>query len=136
MRRESSTWWTGSIVAAALAIATPATASTPDECRWEGEEIVCPPPVLEELRRSYLDLEERLAVSEAARTRCEREVAILEAARPQEAEASAWRPLAALPVLALAAGGGACLAAEGCPAAAGWTGIVLAVLTSIVGGLR
>lgn len=138
MKRRSWILWTG--CAALLAAATPATADPgqSDECRWQGEEIVCPAFVLEELRETFLELEEELARARAGLARCDGEVTLLEAAlasRPQAHPTPAWRPLVTLPILTLAAGGGACLAGDGCPLAAGWMGIALAVGAAIVGGL-
>lgn len=115
-----------------LAAATPATADEPEECRWQGEEIVCPPLVLEELRDAYLDLEEALTVERAGRVRAEGEVRLLQAAldRPQ---VPPWRPALPLTVLGLGIAAGGCLGAEDCPAAVGWTVGGIALLWALVG---
>lgn len=129
-----------------MAVALAPMAATADGCRKLGDgSITCPRLVLERWKAETLDLEERLAEqgeelarARAGLARCDGEVTLLEAAlasRPQEPPTPAWRPLVTLPILTLAAGGGACLAGDGCPLAAGWMGIALAVGAAIVGGL-
>lgn len=123
-------WLIGSMVWCAAFAAT--ADAEPEECRWQGEEIVCPPLVLEELRDAYLDLEEELAVERAGRVRAEGEVRILEAEleRPQ---APPWRPALPLTVLGLGIAAGGCLGAKDCPAAVGWTVGGIALLWALVG---